>query len=153
MSSKADVTQRLLDHIQVFIGESVLTNERIARSLGLSVVDLQAFGVIVRAAHPLTAGELSQRTELPTSSTTRVIDRLERGGFIRREADPTDRRRVVLHPQPDAYSRLASGDQGDPYAEIVAQMKRVHEKFTPDELETVARYFTVIVDEQARARG
>ncbi|ALX66107.1 MarR family winged helix-turn-helix transcriptional regulator [Microbacterium sp. XT11] len=144
MSSKADVTRRLLDLMQVFIADAVLTNERIARSLGLSVVDLQAFGVLVRAGRPLTAGELSQRTELPTSTTTRVIDRLEREGFLQRAADPADRRRVVLHPRPDAFERFASGEQGDPYADVTAQVERAHEQFTVAELETVARYFEAV---------
>ena len=148
MSSKADVTRRLLDLMQVFIGDAVLTNERIARSLGLSVVDLQAFGMLVRSDGPLTAGELSQRTELPTSTTTRVIDRLERAGFLERAADPADRRRVVLHPRPDAFARFDSGEQGDPYAEVTAQVERAHERFTVAELETVARYFETLTAEQ-----
>lgn len=151
MSSKDDVTRRLLDLTQVFIGNAVLTNERIARSLGLNVVDLQAFGVIVRAVTPLTAGELSQRTELPTSTTTRVIDRLERGGFVRRVADPVDRRRVVLHPIPEAFSALASGEDGSPYAGVVARVQKAHESFTVAELETVARYFAAMVEDPDRA--
>lgn len=151
MSSKDDVTRRLLDLTQVFIGDAVLTNERIARSLGLNVVDLQAFGVIVRAATPLTAGELSQRTELPTSTTTRVIDRLERRGFVRRVSDPADRRRVVLHPVPEALSALASGEGESPYAGVVARVQKAHEAFTVAELETVARYFAAMVEEPDRA--
>ncbi len=150
MSSKDEVTRRLLELTQVFIGDAVLTNERIARSLGLNVVDLQAFGVIVRAATPLTAGELSQRTELPTSSTTRVIDRLESRGFVRRSADPDDRRRVVLHAVPEAFAVMGTGENEDPYAEVTARVKRAHEAFTVAELETVARYLSAMVEEPDR---
>lgn len=151
MSSKDDVTRRLIELTQVFIGDAVLTNERIARSLGLNVVDLQAFGVIVRSPTPLTAGELSQRTELPTSTTTRVIDRLERRGFVRRSADQADRRRVVLHPVLEAFAALGTGDDEDPYAEVTARVNKAHEAFTVAELETVARYFTAMVEEPDRA--
>lgn len=148
MSSRSEVTRRLFDLMQVFIGDVVLTNERIARSLGLNVVDLQAFGVLVRAGRPITAGELSQRTELPTSTTTRVIDRLERSGFVERAADPSDRRRVVLRPRPEAFERFGSGGPDDPYAEVTALVERAHAKFTVAELETVARYFEAMAAEQ-----
>ena len=94
MSSKAEVTERILELLQLVIASSVMTNERIARSLGLNVVDLQALGYIVRGG-PMTAGEVSQITDLPTSTTTRVLDRLEKQGFIERSPDPLDRRRGV----------------------------------------------------------
>src|SRR5690349_2203278 len=80
------------------IADAVLTNERIARGIGLNVVDLQTFGVLLDRGTPLTAGEISTLTELPTSTTTRVIDRLEKGGFVRRTSDPSDRRKVVIEP-------------------------------------------------------
>ena len=76
MSSKAEVTGRIAGLMQLVIASSVMTNERIARSLGLNVVDFQAFGYIARNGAPMTAGEVSQQTELPTSTTTRVLDRL-----------------------------------------------------------------------------
>src|SRR4030095_15357904 len=104
MSSKAEVTGRIVELLQLVIASSVMTNERIARSLGLNVVDLQALGFIARNGAPMTAGEVSQATELPTSTTTRVLDRLEKQGFIERTTDPNDRRRVVVQVRPDAVA-------------------------------------------------
>ena len=109
MSSKAEVTGRIVELMQLVIASSVMTNERIARSLGLNVVDIQALGFIARSGAPLTAGEVSQQTELPTSTTTRVLDRLEKHGLIERSTDPNDRRRVVVQARttrsPDAGPR------------------------------------------------
>ena len=45
----------------------------------------------------LTAGELARATGLTTASITGVVDRLEEAGFVRRERDAQDRRRVVIH--------------------------------------------------------
>lgn len=42
-------------------------------------------------------GELARATGLTTASITGVIDRLERAGFVHRERDASDRRRVVMH--------------------------------------------------------
>jgi len=102
MSSRAEVTGRIVELLQLVIASSVMTNERIAHSLGLNVVDLQALGFIARSGSPMTAGEVSQQTGLPTSTTTRVLDRLEKSGFIERSTDPNDRRRVVVRVRHEA---------------------------------------------------
>lgn len=130
-----DITDRIAAAMRAVISDAVLTNERIARGVGLNVVDLQTFGIILEAGRPVTAGEISARTELPTSTTTRVIDRLEKIGFVRRTSDPSDRRKVVVEALPE---RLA-GFQ-DAYAPIIESMRRLHEGFEPAELEIVARY-------------
>jgi DNA-binding MarR family transcriptional regulator len=127
------------------IADAVLTNERIARGIGLNVVDLQTFGVLLDRGTPLTAGEISSLTELPTSTTTRVIDRLEKGGFVRRTSDPADRRKVVIEPLPD---RLGSFQNA--YADILAGLARLHEQFSPAELETVARYLETMAAQGPR---
>src|SRR4051812_41742950 len=91
-----DFTPRIADAMRAVIANAVLNNERIARTFGLNVVDLQTLGIIASAQRPLTAGEVSTLTEMPTSTTTRVLDRLERGEFVRRSVDPSDRRKVVI---------------------------------------------------------
>jgi DNA-binding MarR family transcriptional regulator len=123
------------------IADAVLTNERIARGIGLNVVDLQTFGIILDTGRPLTAGEISTRTELPTSTTTRVLDRLEKGGFIRRTSDPADRRKVVIEAIPE---RLAGFENA--YADIMEDLRRLHAGFTAGELEVVARYLEAMAD-------
>ncbi|MFJ9338489.1 MarR family winged helix-turn-helix transcriptional regulator [Streptomyces sp. NPDC101733] len=52
----------------------------------------------------LTSGELSASTGLTTGATTRLIDRLERAGYVRRTTDPADRRKVVVEAVPDALA-------------------------------------------------
>jgi DNA-binding MarR family transcriptional regulator len=47
---------------------------------------------------PAPAGRLAELTGLTTGAVTGVIDRLEQGGFVRREVDPADRRKVIVVP-------------------------------------------------------
>lgn len=45
---------------------------------------------------PSTAGELTSLTGLTTGAMTNVIDRMERAGYVRRETDKKDRRKVLV---------------------------------------------------------
>ena len=144
MSSKGAATTRIMDQFQELIAGSVLNNERIARSLGLSVVDWQAFGVIARAKQSLTAGEISSLTRLPTSTTTRVLDRLEHQGFVNRQADQADRRRIVIRARPEVMERFTSDNEDNPYTEIKESMQDIHSEFTLEELLVVERYLRAV---------
>src|SRR6267154_1879546 len=72
-----------------------------AERIGVNVTDLNCLNIVALTG-PMTAGELARATGLTTASITGVLDRLEEGGFVRRERDPKDRRRVIvtLNPGP-----------------------------------------------------
>lgn len=138
MSTRQQLGQQIGLGMQEVISSAVLTNERIARSFGLNVVDLQTYGVLVRNGEPMTPGKVSQATELPSSTTTRVLDRLEQKGMVERRPDARDRRKVMVHAVPP------NKDVQDAYAEIVRQMEQVHQGFTVAELQVVVRYLDAI---------
>ena len=75
----------------------VLFHQSIAERLGLNATDHKALDLLSRAG-PITAGQLAELTGLTTGAVTGIIDRLEAGGFVRRERDPQDRRRVIIQP-------------------------------------------------------
>jgi DNA-binding transcriptional ArsR family regulator len=72
-----------------------------AERIGINATDLNCLNIVALTG-PMTAGELARATGLTTASITGVLDRLEEGGFVRRERDPKDRRRVIvtLNPGP-----------------------------------------------------
>jgi DNA-binding MarR family transcriptional regulator len=138
LSTRKQLGAQLAYVMQEVIASAVLTNERIARTVGLNVVDFQTFGVLLRTG-PMTPGQVAAATELPSSTTTRVLDRLEGKGMVRREADPSDRRKVWVHAIPLDDDRVNAA-----YAEIVGQLDQAHASFTVAELETVLRYLDTI---------
>lgn len=75
----------------------VLFHEMVAERLGLNATDFKCFGILKRSG-PLSAGQLAEETGLTSGAITGVLNRLERAGFVRRQQDPTDRRRVIVHP-------------------------------------------------------
>ena len=89
---------------------TVMFHQAVADRLGLNLTDYKALGVL-RDTGPITAGRLSEITGLTTGAVTGIVDRLERSGYVRREADPGDRRRVIIQPvwppeQEDAVGRV-----------------------------------------------
>lgn len=72
-----------------------LFGQTVAVRFGLSESDIEALEVLIDSG-AATAGRLSDLTGLTTGAITRVIDRLEQAGYVRRVPDPADRRRVIV---------------------------------------------------------
>jgi DNA-binding MarR family transcriptional regulator len=92
----------------------VMFHTGIGELLGLSASDHKALDMVAERA-PVTAGELAAYTGLSSGTVTGVIDRLERAGMLERRRDPSDRRKVLLHPSDrfgSAVGRLFEGFAG-----------------------------------------
>lgn len=113
---------------------TVFFHSVIAERLGLSLTDHKAFEIIARKG-TVTAGELSELTGLTTGAITGVIDRLEKAGFVQREQDPGDRRRVIVRPHSASESRFEPlfGSLGQAITEL-------HAHYSDEELELILDY-------------
>ncbi|MGH3171951.1 MAG: MarR family winged helix-turn-helix transcriptional regulator [Trebonia sp.] len=70
-----------------------------AEQIGINVTDLNCLNILALTGR-MTAGDLARVSGLTTASITGVIDRLEEAGFVHRERDAADRRRVLIHLDP-----------------------------------------------------
>jgi DNA-binding MarR family transcriptional regulator len=86
-----------------FHGE--VLGQTVAVRLGLSESDIRALEHLVDA-DPVTAGRLAEVLNLSTGAVTRVLDRLEQAGYVRRTTDAADRRRVVVEVVPDRLGAI-----------------------------------------------
>jgi DNA-binding MarR family transcriptional regulator len=71
--------------------------QAVADRAGLNITDLQVLGLL-ELEGPTTAGSLAKETGLSTGAITRLVDRLEKAGFVQRVRPPEDRRKVVIEP-------------------------------------------------------
>lgn len=117
-----------------YLSAVMLHGHASAKACGLGATDLYALNIL-ELSGPLTPGELGARTGLTTGPTTRLIDRLEQAGYVRRAADPTDRRKVIVEPigQPAELDEVMA-----PAREQIAQILR---GYTPDQLKVLFDYF------------
>lgn len=100
-SSRDELTGEIQQRMIRFIAGVILYNHAVSAQVGLGASDSQ-FMTLLQTYGPLTPRQLAEHTGLTSGTITGVIDRLESHGFVTREPDPADRRKVVVTPSVQA---------------------------------------------------
>ncbi len=124
--------------------------QSVAIRLGLSESDIDALELLIDTG-AATAGKLAELMGLTTGTVTRVVDRLEQAGYVRRVSDPADRRRVIVEIVPEKVTSLEA---------MMASLESAAEteagRYTPDQLATINDFLTRMAEltqtETARLR-
>lgn len=135
MSSRRQISEAVGLELRRLIAGVVLFNTAMAESLGMSPVDSQVLHLLQLEGGPVTAGRLGELAHLPSSTTTRVIDRLEARGYVHRVRDTTDRRRVLIYADENMTRALEVR-----YAEQAAAMYAALEGLSTADLEAAYRF-------------
>jgi DNA-binding MarR family transcriptional regulator len=70
----------------------------LSRAAGLTVPQLLCLRAVADGTKPVTATEVCRNLGLSAPTVSRILDRLERAGHLRRSRDRSDRRRAILAP-------------------------------------------------------
>jgi DNA-binding MarR family transcriptional regulator len=129
-----------------------LLGQAAADRVGLNATDLNCLNILSFSGE-MTAGDLAKATGLTTASITGVTDRLEEAGYVRRERDPKDRRRVVIRLVLDK----ALSDVGPVFLPLIRSWQGVTDRYTDAELRLIVEFYDlmeeVIRTHLARLRG
>ncbi len=112
--------------------------------------DMNALAVIMRHAargEIVTPGVLRKELNLSSPATTALIDRLHASGHVLRERQGPDRRQVQLRMTAKAYS-----DGSAMFLPLARHMGTAMAAYTPEELDTVTRFMTAMIDATLAAR-
>ncbi|WP_168928969.1 MarR family winged helix-turn-helix transcriptional regulator [Paenibacillus dokdonensis] len=113
---------------------TILYQQNVAASLGMYNNDLKSVDILNETG-PITAGELSKLTGLATGSVTALIDRLEKVGYVRRENDPSDRRRVIIVPEYESKEEISNT-----YLPLHTAMINLVSSYTHEELALITEF-------------
>jgi DNA-binding MarR family transcriptional regulator len=118
-----------------YLAAYVLFNQAIADHLDLHPTDVQALSLLTAEAGPRTVKQIAEMTGLTTGSATRLVDRLERGGYVVRTPDQHDRRRVLVTPVAERVARVTAvwDDLGQTWQTLL-------DDHTDEELEVITRH-------------
>jgi DNA-binding MarR family transcriptional regulator len=124
---------------------ATLHNHAVAEAVGLHVTDQECIDLLDWTG-PLTAGEIGKQLGLSSGAVTGLVDRLEAGGWVRRERDPHDRRRVVVHLAGDR-----TGELWPLYQPLAAAIDTYRDSLSRRDLRTVVEFLEFANDTVAQA--
>lgn len=136
MESKPDLKTQVMIAARENGISAVLFRNAIARKLGLNITDSECL-TLLSIKGTSTPTELARYTGLTTGSTTAMLDRLEKAGFIRRRPNPKDRRGVLIEiaeKWQEAAGPVVAGVQAA-HAELISS-------YSDEELETIVDFLT-----------
>lgn len=134
MTSKNDLEKQVFMAARDQGVSAVLFRNAIARRLGLNITDSECLSIL-SIKGTLAPTELAHYTGLTTGSTTAMLDRLEKAGYIRRRPNPADRRGILI--EIDRKWQSTAGP-------LVAGVQQAHHEliagYTVKELEAIADF-------------
>lgn len=113
-----------------------LMNQAAADRIGINSTDLNCLNILSFNGQ-MTAGELARATGLTTASITGVVDRLEEAGYVRRERDPRDRRRVVIR----LVLETALRDVASVFLPMMRDWQQMAARYSDDELRLIVDFY------------
>lgn len=112
----------------------------VGRELTVNPTDLQAMQHLIMGG-PQSPTELSRKLSLSTAATTAVVDRLVAVGHASRAQHPTDRRGVVVLPNPASVAR-AMGT----LMPMIMGIDSVLDEFADDEQAAITEYLRRVLE-------
>ena len=107
-------------------------------ALGISAPRLSALSVLVFAG-PRRVGELAEAERVEPPTMTRLVDGMERDGYVARRPDPKDARAVIVRTTAKGVRALRKG-RSQRVGALAAGLRTL----TPEELAALARGVDVL---------
>ena len=132
------IEDRIILEIRKFITSAIFFNSQAAEKAGLSLTDSQMIHTL-QLYGPSTPTRLAAATGLSSGGVTVALDRLEKGGYIRREPNPDDRRSLLIHINPTHLLKLKGM-----YENVEAETRRQLATLPKSDFAAVIRFFEAL---------
>src|ERR1700756_5438137 len=134
--ARATLVQELEHAVRRSSAQGAIFGQTVADSAGISSSDMECLDFLNLEGR-VTAGRLAEVTGLTTGAITGVVDRLEKAGFVRRERDDHDRRKVFIATVPENIARI-----GRLYVPMQEAMQKLWSTYSDVELQFLLRFAT-----------
>src|SRR4029453_422123 len=122
------LTRAIKESLRELSNQLSLLNHHSGPHVALKDVALDCLELTNRHG-PLNPSALARHAGLPPATMTGILDRLERGGWVARDRDPSDRRAVVIRVRRDRAAELFRL-----YAGMNASMDQICGGYSEDQL-------------------
>jgi len=131
---RRQLTSAIKESLRELSNQLSLLNHHVSAHIDINDTDLDCLELINRHG-PLNPSALARHAGLHPATITGILDRLERGGWVARERDPSDRRAVVVRPQRDRNAELFRL-----YSGMNTAMDQLCASYGDDELQLLADF-------------
>jgi DNA-binding MarR family transcriptional regulator len=131
---RRQLTRAIKESLRELSNQLSLLNHHVSAHIDLNDTDLDCLELINRHG-PLNPSALARRAGLHPATITGILDRLERGGWVARERDPSDRRAVVVRALRDRNAELFRL-----YAGMNTAMDQLCASYDDDQLQLLADF-------------
>src|SRR5271163_17740 len=138
---------RVVLEIRKFLAAGILFNAQAAEKAGLGLTDMQMLHML-QLYGPSTPSRLGAWTGLSSGGITVALDRLEKGGYVRREPNPADRRSLLITLVPTRLRKIAAMYEG-----VEKETRRLLALLPQGDLEAVVRFFEVMLSARTERPG
>lgn len=97
--------------------------QKVLKSYGLSIPKYNVLRILQGEGRPMPVRQIATRMVSPQTDISRLVDRLENDGWLRRQRSDSDRRVVLVQLAPRSLERLA---------ELRPQIAAIHQQQMPD---------------------
>jgi DNA-binding MarR family transcriptional regulator len=139
--TRKELTERLERSVRQSIASAILFNQKVADDVGINLRDLQVMHLL-QLHGPSTPRDLARWACVTTGGMTVILDRLEGGGYVRRQANPTDRRSSIVHLIFESLRKFEGV-----YKEKGAQLAGAMGRYSDRDLRMLIQFFELINDE------
>ncbi|MDS0198415.1 MarR family transcriptional regulator [Microbacterium imperiale] len=144
-TARSRVVRAALEGVRAFSDAMDRMHTGLRGDMDMNATDLSALRMLsIREQHGelVKPHDLARHLGISSASTTKLIDRLAKEGFVVREPHPNDRRALVI-----TLTESSRADFGRHFAARMARMRGALEPFTDGELRTIIRF----LDEMSEA--
>jgi DNA-binding MarR family transcriptional regulator len=138
LAAPVTTADRVVLEIRKFLAAGIFFNAQAAEKAGLGLTDMQMLHML-QLYGPSTPSQLGAWTRLSSGGVTVALDRLEKGGYLRRERNPADRRSLLIALIPARLRKIAAMYEG-----IEKETRRLLATLPQTDLEAVVRFFETL---------
>jgi DNA-binding MarR family transcriptional regulator len=138
LPAPATTADRVVLEIRKFLAAGIFFNAQAAEKAGLGLTDMQMLHML-QLYGPSTPTQLGAWTQLSSGGVTVALDRLEKGGYLRRERNPADRRSLLIALIPARLRKIAAMYEG-----VEKETRRLLATLPQSDLEAVVRFFETL---------
>jgi MarR family transcriptional regulator, organic hydroperoxide resistance regulator len=138
LPAPATTADRVVLEIRKFLAAGIFFNAQAAEKAGLGMTDMQMLHML-QLYGPSTPTQLGAWTRLSSGGVTVALDRLEKGGYVRRERNPADRRSLLIALIPTRLRKITAMYEG-----VEKETRRLLAMLPSGDLEAVVRFFETL---------